>query len=576
MNKHAIFHITDVPYAYAKDENNLFLMIRVAHGDSKDCKVFYKDRYDWQNPFNIKDMECLNSNDLFDYFETTIHVDGNRYMYFFSIEGIDGEHLFYNERGLSKKILNERGAFQFPFIAPSDIYKKIQWAQEGIIYQIFPDRFYNGDKNNDPDGVLPWGDFVSSTSMFGGDLKGIIDKLPYLRDLGITILYITPIFESSSNHKYNTKDYYKIDPHFGDLKTAKDLVKDAHKFGIKVIFDAVFNHCGNDFFAFQDVLLKQEKSHYKDWFYIENFPVSTDKINYTTFANKVYTMPKLNTSNPEVIEYLLDVSKYWIEHADIDGWRLDVCDEVDHSFWREFRKTVKKAKSNTFIVGEIQHESYSWLKGDQLDSIMNYPFREVMVDFFAKRKINVEEFDNELSEARSLYMKDINMNLLNLLDSHDTPRFLTECDEQFSRMKLAIAFQYTYIGIPYIYYGDEIGMTGGKDPDNRKCMIWDKSKQNEAMLHFYKTLNNIRKENKVLIYGDYKTVYKKKNVIGFMRVLGKNRIVVILNNNDDEINIKIGVIKGWYIDLLKNKNIFIEDSLKLSGNEIMILKNISL
>ncbi|HBM79325.1 MAG TPA: alpha-glycosidase [Clostridiaceae bacterium] len=572
MNKQAIFHITDVPYAYAEDENNLFLMLRASQGDLKSCKVLYKDRYDWQNPFHIEDMECKNSDGLFDYFETKIHVDGNRYRYNFRIEGTDGEVFYYNERGFSKEPEEERGAFQFPFISPADVYKKVKWAQEGIIYQIFPDRFYNGDKGNDPEGVLPWGGAVDRKSMFGGDLRGIMEKLPYLKDLGVTILYLTPVFLSSSNHKYNTKDYYKIDPHFGDIKIAKELVKNAHKLGIKVLFDAVFNHCGSDFFAFSDVLSKQEKSAYKDWFFIKSFPVSTDKINYVTFANNVSTMPKLNTGNTEVKKYLLDVSKYWIKETGIDGWRLDVCDEVDHSFWRGFRKVVKKAKPDSFIVGEIQHEACSWLKGDQLDSIMNYPFKEVMNDFFAKRKITAEKFDNELSAARALYMKNINMNLLNLLDSHDTPRFLTECGGDVCRMKLAVAFQYTYIGMPYIYYGDEVGMLGGNDPLCRKCMIWDDSKQNKELLEFYRTLNHIRKENKALVYGDYKTIYKNKNIIAFKRMLNNEKIIVILNNSDDDLKVRIEGIAGSYLDLLNGKEVNIENNIELPGNGIKILK----
>lgn len=572
MNLHAIYHITDVPYAYAEDENNLFIMIRTGKKDVKGCRLFYKDRYDWENPFNVKNMELRNRDNLFDYFETVINLEKNRYRYFFELEGWDGNILYYNERGFHGKSVCEAGAFEFPYIASADVYNSPSWAREGIVYQIFPDRFCNGDKSNDPSGVKSWGDDVTTASMFGGDLEGIINKLDYLKELGITIIYLTPIFLSTTNHKYNTCDYYKIDPHFGDIDTVKRLVKNAHERGIKIILDAVFNHSGSDFFAFLDVVKNQEKSKYKDWYFINEFPVSIEKINYETFADNVSIMPKLNTSNPDVREYLLDVSEFWIKEVGIDGWRLDVCDEVDHFFWREFRKRVKDANREAFIIGEICHEASSFLKGEQLDSIMNYPFRDVMIDYFAKRKITADEMIYELSSKRALYMKKINMNMLNLLGSHDRSRFLTECDNHVERLKLAAAFQYTYIGIPYIYYGDEVGLSGGHDPECRRCMEWDEKRQNRELLNYYKALNKIRKENKVLIYGDFINVCSKGSITEFKRVNNEDVILVILNNCDEENFLKSEDIKGDYINLFTGEKINIFDSIVLKPNDIKILK----
>lgn len=574
MNRQAIFHITDVPYAYAVDNDTLSIMLKVSAGDIKNCKLFYKDRYDWENPFNVKVMEIKDTDGLFDYFRTTIKVEKNRYRYFFLIEGMDGEVLYYNERGLNSKPVAERGAFQFPYINTADVYKEVAWAEEGILYLIFPDRFNNGDKSNDPDDTKPWGGEVSSKSMFGGDLRGIIDKLQYLKDLGVTIIYMTPIFKSSSNHKYNTDDYYKIDPHFGDLNTAKELVEKAHALGMKVLFDAVFNHSGTDFFAFADVLKNQEKSKYKDWYFIDSFPVSVEKVNYYTFAKSAANMPKLNTANPEVREYLLNVAEYWIKEAGIDGWRLDVSDEVDHLFWREFRKRVKSANPDAFITGEIQHESSSWLRGEQMDSIMNYPLKEAAVDFFAKRKLSAREMDNELAAARSLYMESINRSLFNLLDSHDTVRFLTECSEDTRRLKLAAAFLFTYIGIPCIYYGDEVGLSGGYDPLCRKCMIWDEDKQNNELLAYYKSLTRIRHNNKALIYGDYASIYNEDYTLAYKRILNDEQLLIILNNSDDNYSIKSEKIAGNYEELLTCECVSIEDKIDLAPDEIKILKMI--
>jgi glycosidase len=342
---------------------------------------------------------------------------------------------------------------------------------------------------------------------------------------------------------------------------------------MRIVFDAVFNHSGDDFFAFEDVVKNGEQSKYKDWFYIKDFPVDKEKVNYLTFANNIWRMPKLNTENPEVVEYLLKVAEYWIKEVGIDGWRLDVCDEVDHAFWREFRKTVKKANPEALIIGEVMHESSAWLRGDQLDSIMNYPFKHLSIDFFAKRVINAEEFDSGLTDNRVIYMKKINSNMFNLIDSHDTARFLTDAEEKIERLKLAAAFQYTYIGMPYIYYGDEVGMVGGNDPDCRRCMIWEEEKQDRDLFNFYKTLNRIRKENKALVYGDFKTLYKEDSVLVFKRIFNEEQILVVINNSDEAHTLMLSSISGSYIDLLENSSpVELGETTELCGNEIKILK----
>lgn len=575
MNRHAIYHVTDVPYAYGIDEKTLLVRLRTAKGDIEKCSVHFKDRYDWETAFEVKTMVLAESDELFDYYEAEISVEGQRYRYLFELHGKDGEVLFLIERGLTRTLRKpvEQGAFQFAYLNSADVYKNPSWAHEAIVYQIFPDRFHNGDKSNDPQDTIEWGEPVTSKSMFGGDLQGIIDKLEYLEDLGVNLLYLTPIFLSSTNHKYNTRDYFAIDPTFGDVDKAKELVSKCHERGIRIVFDAVFNHSGDDFFAFEDVVKNGEKSKYKDWFYIKSFPVDKEKVNYLTFANNIMSMPKLNTNNPEVVEYLLKVAEYWIKEVGIDGWRLDVGDEVDHAFWREFRKTVKKANPEALIIGEIMHEASAWLRGDQLDSIMNYPFKHLSIEFFAKRMIGAEEFESALTNNRVVYMKKINGNMFNLIDSHDTARFLTEAEEKVERLKLAAAFQYTYIGMPYIYYGDELGMVGGNDPDCRRCMIWEEEKQDQDLFNFYKTLNRIRKENKSLVSGDFKTLYKEDNVIAFKRAYENEEIVVMLNNSENTYDLNLDSLNGKYIDLLNcNSEVKLEKKIALAANEVKILK----
>lgn len=573
MNKHAVYHILDVPYAYAKDINTLAVILRTAKDDIETCIIHYKTRYDWENNFNIKKMEIKDTNNLFDFFEADISVERNRYRYFFELVDYEGNKTFFDERGLRSEEIErkEATAFQYPYIAKPDVYNEEKWLQEAVVYQIFVDRFCNGNESNDPEDILPWGANVNQTSMFGGDIQGIIDKLDYLKELGVNLLYLTPIFKSSSNHKYNIADYYKIDSQFGDIEKVKELVSKCHEREIKIVFDAVFNHSGADFFAFEDVLKNQEKSKYKDWYFIDSFPVDLKKTNYYTFADNIATMPKFNTDNDDVKKYLLDVAKYWIDEIGIDGWRLDVCDEVDHSFWREFKKAVKKHKKEAIIIGEIMHEASSFLKGDQLDGIMNYPFEGAMVDFFGNRTINVEMFDEVLSINRNIYMNSITRQMWNLIGSHDTKRFLTECDEKNERMKLAIAFQFTYIGVPYIYYGDEVGLYGGEEPESRKCMIWNEQKQNKELFDLYKKLILIRKNNPTLIYGIYKTLYCEKNILIFEREYKDEKIIIAINNNNKQNKVEFS-FNEKVKDLLNSQVLYVDGIIHLNSMEFKIYK----
>lgn len=575
MNRHAIYHITDVPYAYGKDLDTLSIVLRTAKNDIKKCELYYKDRYDWKNDFNVIEMYIKNRTDLFDYYHVDISVDRNRYRYYFKLIDSDRNTFYIDERGIRNNEIDrkEATAFQYPYIAKGDLYNQVQWLQESVVYQIFVDRFFNGDSSNDPPNVMKWGEDVTGTSMFGGDLKGIINKLDYLIELGIDLIYLTPIFKSSSNHKYNIKDYFVVDPQFGDIEDAKELVKQCHKRNIKIIFDAVFNHSGDDFFAFEDIIKKGKKSQYKDWYLVDSYPIDKERVNYYTFANNVYEMPKLNISNKDVTRYLLNVAKFWIDEVGIDGWRLDVCDEVNHEFWRDFKKTVKEAKHDAMIVGEIMHEATSFLKGDQLDSIMNYPLKGAMIDFFAKRAISVQEFSEILAQNRVIYMESITRQLWNLFGSHDTQRFLTECNNEIKRMQLAIAFQFCYLGVPYIYYGDEIGLDGGEEPLSRKCMIWDKEKQKRELFDLYKKLIKIRKENSELIYGEYNEIYCSNNVIVFERFYNDNKIIVAINNNEIEVEVELNLYKNFR-ELLNSNNIEIEKNLVLAPMESKILKMI--
>ena len=573
MNKYAVYHITEAPYSYAKDINTLTLRVRTAKDDIKRCIVYYKDKYLENSPYESKEMELVVTCELFDYFQTDINVFRNRYQYYFKMIDTDGNEAYLAERGIreDEKLIYP---YIFPYIASEDVYDDVKWMQECVVYQIFPERFCNGDESINPEGVTPWGqeDKLTYYSRYGGDIKGITSKLDYIKDLGIDVIYMTPIFKSKTAHKYDTSDYFNIDPQFGTVEDVKELVNKAHEKDIKIILDAVFNHSGEDFFAFKDVLKNQENSKYKDWYFIDSYPVSRQNENYYTFGHKHFNMPKLNTNNSEVKEYLLNVGEYWVKEIGIDGWRLDVCDEIGHDFWRAFRKRVKSVNKDAVIIGEIMHEANSFLKGDQLDSIMNYPFKNAVTDFFAKKEISSNEFSDILAANRMLYMDSVTKQMWNLIDSHDTKRFLTECNDDLESMKLAVAFQFTYLGVPYIYYGDEIGMNGGDDPFNRRCMIWDEKDQNSDMFEYFKKMIKIRKENKELIYGDYKELYCKDNIIIFERKYKGNNILVVINNNEDEQIIELPY-KVTGINLMDNKIINGSTKIDLDGKSIKIIKN---
>ncbi|WP_278600131.1 glycoside hydrolase family 13 protein [Clostridium tertium] len=575
MNKFAVYHITDVPYAYAKNTNTLTIRIRTAKNDLNSCYIYYEDRFG-NYPFIKKEMSLISEGEFYSYYEADLSVSKNRYKYIFELIDKDNNIYILDERGFRKSIYEcvDANSFQFPYISPDDVYDEVKTLQESIVYQIFPDRFCKGLNINNPNTTASWGDEnINSKSVLGGNLQGIIDKLDYIESLGINLLYLTPIFKSSSNHKYNTCNYYEIDEAFGDTVIAKSLIDKCHEKGIKVIFDAVFNHSGDDFFAFQDVIKNGENSKYKDWYIINSFPIDQEKINYYTFANNIREMPKLNTSNEEVQDYFINVGKYWINEIGIDGWRLDVSDEVSHNFWKNFRKGIKSLNKDLIIIGEIFHNGFNFLRGDEFDCIMNYTFKNACVDFFAKGIIDSEDFLNILSENRMLYMNSISRQMWNLLGSHDTKRFINECQFDISSMKLALVFQFSYIGVPYIYYGDEIGLTGEDDPLNRKCMIWDTSKQNNDLLDLYKLLINLRKKYKSLIYGTFTPIYYKNNLLIFKRELPNESILICLNKNTKDIDAKLNFdINGF--DLINKSliNINKHNSINFKSMEYKIIK----
>ncbi|MEK9139214.1 MAG: glycoside hydrolase family 13 protein, partial [Bacteroidota bacterium] len=435
-----------------------------------------------------------------------------------------------------------------------------QWVQDAIFYQIFPERFANGDRTNDPPGTQPWGGKPTSKNYLGGDLKGIIDHLDYISSLGINALYLNPIFESNSNHKYHATDYLKIDPAFGDEKVFKKLVNECHKRGIRIILDGVFNHTGTEFFAFKDIKQNGAKSKYLGWYNIYSLPLGPpSKPNYEAWWG-YGDLPKLMTHNPDVRNHLFRVTEYWM-NLGIDGWRLDVPNEIPHQFWIEWRKHVKALNPDAYIVGEIWDNARSWLKGDQFDAVMNYRFRNACLDFFVTKKTSPREFDSALAGVRSDYAEEVSFAMQNLLGSHDTERLLTLCNGDKEMMKLARLFQMTYVGAPMVYYGDEIGMAGGKDPACRGTMIWDEKKQDGKLLAYLKGLIQLRNTHRVLRRGTYEPLMTndKSDVYAFVRRGENDAAVVALNRSGKEQSIELPMkgmddVKGWNQVWLEKSN----------------------
>ncbi|RDW16959.1 alpha-glycosidase [Oceanobacillus arenosus] len=543
----AIYHRPKNNFAYAYDKKRLHIRLKTKKNDVDEVMLVHGDPYNWDEngwQFNRKDMLLQASDALFDYWFAEITPPFRRLRYGFELKS-GNEKLVYTEKGFYNVAPTDDTAyyFCFPFLNAADIFTAPEWVKDTVWYQIFPERFANGDPSLNPAGTLPWGSSKpTSTNFFGGDFQGVIDHLDYLVDLGINGIYFTPIFKAHSNHKYDTINYMEVDPQFGDKETFRRLINECHNRGIRVMLDAVFNHSGYYFAPFQDVLINQEKSNYKDWFHIWDFPiVEKPKPNYDTFAY-VGAMPKLNTENPEVKKYLLDVARYWIEEFDIDGWRLDVANEVDHAFWREFRNIVKQTKPDAYILGEIWHDSMPWLQGDQFDAVMNYPFTNGAIDFFAKDMINASSFANVISKVLTMYPANVNAVSFNLLDSHDTPRILTLAEENIDRVKLLYLFQLSFIGTPCIYYGDEIGMAGGQDPGCRACMEWEKKNQNQDLFHYVKLLIELRKSDSLFgNHGSFRFLHtdNKQNSILYEKFDGDRRLIFVVNNSKATSEISI-------------------------------------
>lgn len=507
MNLGNIYHRGDFNNCYAINEEEIVVNIKtgkdvtkinIIHGDPYDESIGDKPYWMAEKDEMIKVFELKYS------YIYTIKLKPRfkREQYYFEIFSND-ERVFYLEDDFyTEEELCVKGRmyqyFKFPYINYFDIYKAPEWVKDVVWYQIMPDRFNKGSNLLRSRKIKDWKmeDSIGYFDFYGGDIKGIEEKLEYLKDLGVSGIYLNPIMDSPSSHKYSVRDYYKIDSDFGDNEDMIRLVKKAHNLGIRIMVDAVLNHSSEEFFAWQDVLEKGDKSKYFNWYFVNKLPVNKDLENtkngeYESFSYDK-KMPRLNTNNEEVVNYFIDVLKYWVETWDIDGIRFDVGDEISHYFIKKIRQELKKVKKDLFILGEVWQDSVQFLQGDEYDSVMNYPLVDSINNFWIDEKTTSKDLMYAVNRCYSMYKEPINRVLFNLLDSHDIGRVFSRCNENLDVFFQELCFLLTMEGSPSIYYGTEIAMTGDRDPLNRKCMPWDdieKGKYDDILVDVKKLIN---------------------------------------------------------------------------------------
>lgn len=556
MTKEAVLHNNTEDFVYPTARDQLVFRMRTAKQEIQKCRIIY-----WNRDDGIKkeqSLECYARDGLFDYFQCKItFTKVARYQkYYFQMEDSYKVQWYLSAYGILD-VPPQDGFFEFLYANPNDVPTIPDWAKGMVYYQIFPERFFNGEPGNDPESTRPWGTRPTRENYMGGDLKGIQEKLPYLKELGAECLYLTPVFKGEFNHKYATTDYFQIDPSFGTNEEFKELVDACHRQGIRILLDGVFNHTGIHFGPFQDILEKQERSVYKDWFFINRFPVTISRDSYECVGAYPY-MPKLNTANPDVQNYIIKVMDHWLGEYRIDGWRLDVADEVDGTLWEAAWIALKPKYPACVLLGETWGYGGRLLLNNRLDSVMNYMFRDALWDYFGRNYICAKTFDHRINAMLALYRDETCHLLYNLLDSHDTERFLHVCGEKKERLKLAAAFQMLFIGSPAIYYGDEAGLTGDNDPDCRRCMVWDEQADRE-LTQWYRKMIAIRKSHPCIRLGRYRTILadNRTNCFAFVRYQEDpeifEKIYAVFNNSPENIQILCPLSEdGEFTDLLSD------------------------
>ena len=502
--------------------------------------------------------------------------------------------------GIGQVYFNEPVSYQITVYSKNNVP---DWYKQGIIYQIFVDRFFNGQEEgkvlNPKKNTFIYGNWddnpmyikdmdgnIVRWDFYGGNLLGVKKKLEYIKSLGVSVIYFNPIFDSPSCHKYDTGDYEKIDPMFGDEEIFKDLCNEAEKIGIKIILDGVFSHTGSDSKYFNKFgnynslgAYQSLQSPYYRWYRFNDYPDLYEA--WWGFSN----MPNIDELNPSYLDYIIrddnSIVEKWIRLG-ASGWRLDVADELPDEFIKILKKKLKEVDKDSVLIGEVWEDasnkvSYSrkreYLFGNELDSVTNYPLRQIILDL-VRNYIGNKSFIRRYLSLKENYPKEYFYSTMNMLGNHDTERVLTMLNNSVELLKEAVAIQMTLPGVPLIYYGDEAGLTGGKDPSNRKSYPW--GKENDEILEFYKTITAIRVAEEALKIGEIKFLDFNNGVLGYERFIDKDRIIILVNTLEKEERISLSNIEGRVVDLLDinkdyiliNKNI----DILISAHKFIILK----
>lgn len=420
------------------------------------------------------------------------------------------------------------------------------WVKDAVFYQIFPDRFARSERLTKPRNLESWESPPTRRGFKGGDFLGMTEHLDYLEDLGINAIYFNPIFQSAANHRYHTHDYFTVDPILGGNDAFRQFLDEAHRRGMRVMLDGVFNHASRGFLQFNHIMENQEQSPYLDWFIVKKLPLRAfdekRRPNYECWWN-LRELPKLNTDNAQVRDFIYSVAEYWLQQG-VDGWRLDVpLDIKTPGFWEEFRVRVRAANPEAYILAEIWDEAKSWLQGDHFDAVMNYGFNRACYGLFGQdtldvsqrpggfklKRLDARRFARQVDRMLNLYAWPVILAQYNLLSSHDEPRFLMMVGGDKRRLRLATLCQMTFPGAPSVYYGDEIGMEGGSDPDCRRAFPWDEHRWDHALRDDFKRFIALRKAHTALRSGDFVTLHAKDLVYAFARTNSEEVVVIALN-----------------------------------------------
>lgn len=535
MEKSAIIFEKNRDYIYHLQDDIYEVKILTKRDDIESVEFLYNDKY-----FNKDGHLLVPSTSLIllkkyitnyhDVFMGRFCFTGVAMSFYFRLKDKKGQVINYGAYHFFNDIFNVNNMFDaVPYLLKADTFKFPKWSVGGKIYQIFVERFAPTNEYS-----KNWFEPTNYFSKLNGTLKGITKNLGYIKNLGMDAIYMTPIFKSPTNHKYDVEDYYTIDSNFGNRDDLLLLVEKAHELDLKVIIDLVFNHTSTNFFAFQDLLLYQEKSQYKDWYIVSEYPVKIEENPKYKCFSRVKEMPKLNTANEEVQNYLIDVALNYIQYFKIDGIRMDVADEIDLTFLRRLRKKVKSYNENIMIYGEIWFDSASYLQGDIFDSVMNYQFYSNVFSLI-NHEITADEFGDNIDIMYSRVHLDVQNELLNLISSHDTERACSRLNYRYDLLKIAFSLMYLMKGSLMIYYGEEKCLGGRGSEDNRRGMIF---KENDVITPLVRNLSEI-KEIASFKRGDYhRILLENKNILMFDRYVTDEKYRVVLNMGNDNFELE--------------------------------------